>query len=53
MEIFGRNFSGYSIKHPEFSAIVSLVNPAFLPLNKLESAFSGQFTFDEPSMDTP
>ena len=53
MKLFGRNFSGYSIKHPEFSDIASLVNPSYLPLNALESAFSGQFTFAEPTLTTP
>ena len=53
MAIFGRNFSGYSIKHPDFVAITSLINPSFLPLNELESAFLGQSTFSEPTLATP
>ena len=49
LDIFARNYSGYSLKHPDFCSITALVNHEFLPLTELESAFSGRLTFTEPS----
>ena len=49
LDIFARNYSGYSLKHPDFCSITSLVSHEFLPLTELESAFSGRLTFTEPS----
>ena len=53
LKLFGRNYSGYSISHPDFVTLTSSVNPTYLPLNELESAFSGQSTFAEPTVTTP
>ena len=49
LDIFARNYSGYSLKHADFCSITKLVNHEFLPLTELESAFSGRLTFTEPS----
>ena len=49
LAIFSMSFTGYSAGHPDFVSIVSVVNPSFLPLVELETAFAGKFTFEEPA----
>ena len=54
LAIFSVSFTGYSVGHSDFAKIVSEVNPSFLPLVELETAFAGKFTFDEPAtLDFP
>ena len=54
IDIFSRNFTGFSVAHADFANVTAQVNYRFLPLIELESAFSGFLTFIEPStLETP
>ena len=49
LDIFSREFDGFSISHSDFQSVVVAVNPAFLPQVELETAYSSYLTFTEPA----